>query len=100
MRKKMTKEVTKTTVKVAKMKVGENGLPVAEPLDDVIMIGNVSPEKAQKQVNKLFKDSKENVTVFGVETDTQVYEMDVEDFIQVATLKTEEPQNEHEVVQA
>ena len=93
LRKTMSREVTKTTVKVAKMVVAENGLPVAEPLEDVILIGNVSMEKAQRAVNKSHEGS---VTVFGVETETQVYEMAVEDFIKHATLKVQEP----EVVQA
>jgi len=93
LRKTMSREVTKTTVKVAKMVVAENGLPVAEPLEDVILIGNVSMEKAQRAVNKTHEGS---VTVFGVETETQVYEMAVEDFIKHATLKVQEP----EVVQA
>lgn len=85
MRKTMKKEVTKTTVKIARMVVGENGLPEAQKLDDVIMIGNVSVEKAQKQVNKDFNFP---VTVFGVEADTEVYEMAVEDFIKHGTLVT------------
>lgn len=97
MRKKMTKEVTKTTVKVAEMVVNEQGLPVAQPLEDVILIGNVSVEKAQKAVNKQFD---KNVTVFGVETDTQVYEMDVEEFIKHATLRVDEPAEQPQQEQA
>lgn len=87
MRKYMTKEVTKTTVKIATMTVGENGLPVAEPLDDIIMVGNVSSEKAQKFVTKEYGSG---VTVFGVETTTETYKMAVEDFIKLADLVTEE----------
>jgi len=79
----MTKEVTKTTVKVARMKMGENGLPVAEPLEDIILIGNVSSEKAQKIVTK---EHGNGVTVFGVETTTETYKMAVEEFIQLAEL--------------
>lgn len=85
-RKMMTKEVTKTTVKVAKM-IQENGLPKAEQLPDVVLIGNVSLEKAQKEVNKQYDHP---VTVFAVEAATEVYEMAVEEFIKHATLKVEQ----------
>ena len=91
MRKMMSKEVTKTTVKIARMVKGENGLPVAELLEDQILIGNVTLEKAQKEVTKSHGAS---VTVFGVEPSTEIYEMPVEDFIKHATLKVEEVQEE------
>lgn len=87
MRKTMQKEVTKTTVKVAKMGIDENGLPKAEQLPETILIGNVTLEKAQKEVAKLYQFP---VVVFGVEATTETYEMNVEDFIKYATLKTEE----------
>lgn len=86
MRRMMTKEVTKTTVKLAKM-VTENGLPKAEPMEDEILLGNVSLEKAQKAISKKHGAG---VTVFAVEVDTSTYEMDVEEFIKVATLKVAE----------
>lgn len=83
-RKTMTKEVTKTTVKLAKMVTDANGAPKAEQLPDVVLIGNVSLEKAQKEVNKRFEFP---VTVFGVQPETQVYQMSVERFIELAELK-------------
>lgn len=82
----MQREVTKTTVKAAIMKVVD-GSPVAEPIEDINLLGNVSLEKAQKEVNKLHKGA----TVFNVEVDTQIYEMPVEEFIQLATIKEEVP---------
>jgi hypothetical protein len=85
MRKKMQKEVTKTTVKVAKIVTAE-GLPKAETLEDEILLGNVSVEKAQKIVQKKYD---EPVTVLGVEPDTTIYEMDVEEFIKHAVVKTD-----------
>lgn len=86
MRATMTKEVTHTTIKIAEMVVVD-GLPMAQPLDDHIVLGNVNMEKAQKIVNKEFGTS---VTVFGVEPETKVYEMKVEDFIKIAKVKDEE----------
>jgi hypothetical protein len=88
----MTKEVTKTTVKVARMVV-ENGMPKAEPMDDVVMVGNISAEKAQQVITK---SHGAGVTVFGVEPSTNVYKMDVADFIKYATLVTDEEAAETE----
>lgn len=85
MRKMMTKEVTKTTVKVAKMSV-ENGVPVAVALPDEIILGNVTTEKAQRILNKKYN---EPVTVFEVIPTTNIYEMAVEEFIKHATIKEE-----------
>jgi hypothetical protein len=86
MRKMMTKEVTSTTIKLAKMEMVE-GLPQAVTLPDEVVIGNVSVEQAQRLVTK-----KHGVgaTVFEVIPQTEVYEMSVEEFIKVASLKVEE----------
>ena len=86
MRKMLTKEVTSTTIKLAKMEVNE-GQVQAVTLPDEIVLGNVSLEKAQQIVNK--KHGK-GITVFSVEADTKVYEMPVEEFIKVASLKVEQ----------
>jgi hypothetical protein len=82
MRKTLVKEVTSTTVKVARMEI-ENGQPIAVNLPDVILLGNVSLEKAQKIVNKEYGGG----TVFGVQAETKTYVMSVEEFIKVASLK-------------
>lgn len=87
MRKFMTREVTKTTVKVAQITQGENGLPVANHLDDIVIVGNVTLEKAQKEAAKRFNHP---VTVFGVEPSTELYRLSVEEFLARATLVTKE----------
>jgi hypothetical protein len=92
MRKMMTKEVTKTIVKLGKLEMVE-GSPQAVMLPDEVILGNVSVEKAQRILNKKFETP---VTIFGVSADTEVYEMAVEDFIKVATIKTEEVEEEVE----
>jgi hypothetical protein len=86
MRKLMTKEVTTTTLKLAKMQMVE-GQPVATALEDEILLGNVSIEKAQGFATKKHGTG---VTVFEVVADTKVYEMSVEDFIKHATVKEEQ----------
>lgn len=82
-RKMMTKEVTKTIVKLAIMELVD-GRPVARELEDETILGNVSQESAQKTLNKKHGQP---VTVFGVEADTTTYEMPVETFLQYATVK-------------
>jgi hypothetical protein len=85
MRKMMYKEVTKTTVKVAKMEI-ENGVPVAVSLPEVILLGNVQLERAQKIVSKQYTFP---VVVVAVEAETVTYEMEVEEFIKVAKIKVD-----------
>lgn len=84
-RKMMTKEVTTTTVKLGKIEMVD-GSPSVVTLPDEVILGNCSPEKAQKLMNKKHGV----VTVFEVIADTKVYEMDVTEFIKVATLKDTE----------
>ncbi|UTC25188.1 transcriptional regulator [Cytobacillus phage Bfsp1] len=86
MRKFMTKEVTITEVKIAKISMDSNGMPVAEQMEPMSLLGNVSKEKAQKLVTA---EHGMGVTVFGVQTITQTYKMKVKDFIKVAELVSE-----------
>lgn len=79
----MTKEVTSTIVKVAKIDMVE-GQPQAVELPAITLLGNVDLEKAQKLVAKKHGAG---VTVLSVEADTKVYELEVETFIQIARLK-------------
>jgi hypothetical protein len=90
MRKMMSKEVTSTIVKMAKMEMVE-GLPQAVTLPNEVMLGNVSVERAQKEVTKKHGAG---VTVFEVLPETTVYEMPVEDFIKLATVKVEETEEQ------
>ncbi len=87
MRKYMTKEVTTTTIKLAKVTVDENGLPVVEQLEPYVKLGTINKEKAQKLINKEYGLG---VTVFGMEENTYVYKMKVADFIKVAELVQDE----------
>lgn len=84
-RKMMTKEVTKTTIKLGRIEMVE-GAPKVVSLPDEIVLGNCSLEKAQKLMNKKHGV----VTVFEVIPDTNVYEMEVERFIELAKLKDTE----------
>lgn len=92
-RKVMTKEVTRTIAKVVKMVVNGEGLPVAEPVGTVELIGNVSIEKANKDVQKEYGADH---SVYAVEANTDKYKMEVSEFIKHATLVTEEADTEDE----
>jgi len=96
MRKTMKKEVTITTCAIAKMEMVD-GKPIAIELPKEVLLGNVTLEKAQQQLNKKLGFS---VTVFEVQADTQTYEMDVEEFIKVATIVKAEEQIEADLQQA
>lgn len=87
-RKTMTKEVTHTTIKLSKVSVVE-GTPQLEEMEDEVLIGNVTLEKAQKEITKKHG---EGVTVYGVHPTTEKYQMKVEDFI--ANAEKVEPEKE------
>lgn len=82
-RKYMTKEVTQTIVKSAIVEMVE-GEPKAVELPDEIILGNVSMSHAQTVLNRKYKRP---VTIFALEPETKVYEMEVEEFIKLARLK-------------
>ena len=82
MRKYMTKVVTQTVAKCAKMKISEQGNPIAVPMEDVTLIGNYPLERARREVREEYG---ENVVVLSVKATTLKYEMAVEDFILLAT---------------
>jgi hypothetical protein len=80
--KMMQREVTSTVVKFASVLV-EDGKAIAIE-GEQILVGNVEADKAQKI---LTKELGAGVTVLSVEADTQVYEMPVDEFIKLATIK-------------
>ena len=88
MRKMMTKEITKTTVKIAKMTV-ENGEPKIHKLPDEILLGNVTMENAQKQLNKKIG---EPVAILEIFPETTVYELPVDEFLKIAAIRQPQEQ--------
>lgn len=89
----MTKEVTFTKIKLAKMEMVDGQLS-AVTLPDEVVIGNVSLESAQRQIRK---SHGQGITVFAVEPETQMYKMLVEDFLKHAELVTDGEQEELEL---
>lgn len=83
MRKMMTKEVTHTTITASKL-VSENGVATIQELAPLKVLGNVNMDKAQRLVNKEYGSG---TTVLTVEPETVVYELPVEKFLEIATIK-------------
>lgn len=79
MRKKMTKQVTQSTIKSASIEMVD-GHPMAKKLPDIVVLGNVNVTKAQRIVDKEYF----NATVIEVQAETNNYEMLVEDYIKLA----------------
>jgi hypothetical protein len=82
----INREITITTVTCAKMNLVE-GNPVAEPLEDVILVGNVTLEKANREVKKIHG---EGASAFTVQANTHKYRIATEEFIKHAEIVTEE----------
>jgi hypothetical protein len=85
-RKMMYKEITKTTVRLAKLTV-ENGEPKMEKLPEETLVGNVKQEVAQRQLNKKYG---EPIAILEIFAETTVYEAPVEEFLKIATIKVVE----------
>jgi hypothetical protein len=82
-RKMMTKEITYTTVRIAKMHV-ENGEVKIVKLPEETLVGNVKQEAAQKMLNRKFG---EPVAILEIFSNTTVYELPVEEFLKIATIR-------------
>lgn len=93
MRRFMTREVTSTLIKVAKMETNEEGLPVANPVGEKTLLGNIKMDRAQKIAREEFG---EGATVFHLEANTHKYRMPVETFVELADIVTDENEEEDE----
>lgn len=88
-RRMLTRQITKTTIKVAKMVITD-GVPEAIALPDEVVIGSVKMERAQRLVDKKFEES---VHVLEVHEDTETYEMPIKEFLELATIKEVEEED-------
>lgn len=93
MRTSMTKQVEFTVIRLASMHLNHEGQPEVIALPDEITLGTLSLPKAKKHASKLYPDIQ--VTVLNVEHETKVYEMLVEEFIKVAKVKDDKPNEVH-----
>lgn len=86
MTKTIARKITKSTVKLATIEL-VNGEVITTELDDLILTGKVTPEQAQKIVDK---EVGSQARVLEVETVTNTYEMSLQDFIKNSTIKGDE----------
>lgn len=84
MRRMMTREVTETTIKIAKLTMVDGEVKAVE-LPDEVEYGNIRLERAQRMMNKKFED--DSVTVMQVIPKTTIYEMPVQTFVDNAEVK-------------
>jgi hypothetical protein len=89
MRKYLTKEVTFTVCQIAKIEL-INGTPQVVTLPELQLLGSVSEEKCIKLVQK---EHGSNASIYEHYTYSQVYEMEVTEFIKHAKIKGAESDN-------
>lgn len=86
MRKTVKREITHTKIKLARM-VLNDGEVTAELLEPVTLVGNLTVEQAQREINKREEFKFQNAQVIGVEPNTQLYELPLEVFLELGTVK-------------
>lgn len=84
-RKNITKEVKRTIISPVSITL-ENGQPLATQLDPIVVMGAVTKEKANRLARKQHPDL-ETVVVDKLVEEVKVYEMSIEQFLQIATEK-------------
>lgn len=91
-RRMMTRDITRTTVTIVKNEMVEGQVKTVV-LPNEVFLGNVKLERAQRLVDKKYVG--ERVTVLEVDVETTTYELEVEKFLEMATIKeeVEEEQN-------
>lgn len=81
----INREITTTKVTAAKMSMVD-GMVTTEQLENIILIGNVSLEKANKEVKEKYG---EGATAFTVHANTHKYRVPTEVFIKHAEIVEE-----------
>ena len=92
MRTTITRRIAQTTIYPVKVTF-ENGEPKTEPIDTIIVHGEITPEQAKRIVNKKFgKDG--NVVVAKMVSEEKQYEISVDDFVKYAKVVEEKSEAE------
>lgn len=86
MRKMVHREITHTKINLARM-VLNDGEVTAELLEPVTLVGNLTVEQAQREINKREEFKGQSAQVIGVEPNTQLYELPLEVFLEFGTVK-------------
>lgn len=89
MRKDIIREVTSTVVSMVKV-TKIDGVPQTENLEDEVLVGSITQDRAQKE---MVKKHGAGTMVLNVEPKTEHYKMPVTDFMKYGTLvEKDEPQ--------
>jgi hypothetical protein len=82
MAKFITRQITQTKVEAHIVKMNEDGTMIAEPIEPIVLEGNVSADKAQQKLNQLRKGDSP-ATVSKVEPSTEYYRMETTKFAEL-----------------
>ncbi|QGH74204.1 hypothetical protein [Bacillus phage vB_Bpu_PumA1] len=83
MAKFITRQITQTKVQAHIVTMDENGNMVAEPIEPIVLEGNVSADKAQQKLNQIRK-GQAPATVSKVEPTTEHFRMETLKFAELA----------------
>ena len=65
----------------------KDGEVSAELLEPVTLVGNLSVEQAQREINKREEFKGQTAQVIGVEPNTQLYQLPLDVFLELGTVK-------------
>ena len=94
MRKFITKEIKKTTIEVVDIQIVD-GAPVSKAVDPIEVMGTITMERANAKARNLQRE--QMVAVIGLKEEVTVYQMPIEQFLELATVK--EPEVEEDKMQ-
>lgn len=84
MRKFITKEIKKTTIEVVDIQIVD-GAPVSKAVDPIEVMGTITMERANAKARNLYRG--QMVAVVGLKEESTVYQMPIEQFLKLATIK-------------
>ena len=87
MRKFITKEIKKTTIEVVDIQIVD-GAPVSKAVDPIEVMGTITMERANAKARNLYRG--QMVAVIGLKEEVTVYQMPIEQFLELATIKEPE----------
>ena len=94
MRKFITKEIKKTTIEVVDIQIVD-GAPVSKAVAPIEVMGTITMERANAKARNLYRG--QMVAVVGLKEESTVYQMPIEQFLELATIK--EPEVEEDKMQ-
>ena len=84
MRKFITKEIKKTTIEVVDIQIVD-GAPVSKTVAPIEVMGTITMERANAKARNLYRG--QMVAVIGLKEEVTTYQMPIEQFLELATIK-------------